>query len=242
MSAWVIDWIPSIWTFVERDLGAERQRRQQRQLVRGIEAADVEGRIAFGVALGLRLLQHIVEGAMFFLHLGQDVVAGAVQDAIDAANLIAGQRLAHGLDDRDAAGDRRFEIQRDAVLLGQSRQIRAVQGQQSLVGGHDVLLGRRARLRPQPARRLHAPPISSTKQSISGSVASFTGSSTQRTSASGTPRSLERVRRGNGGHHELPADRLAQPRAMLLKQMQQPGADSAEAGDADPEWRLHCCG
>ena len=36
---------------VEGDAGAERQARQQRQLVRGVEAADVEGGVGFGVAL-----------------------------------------------------------------------------------------------------------------------------------------------------------------------------------------------
>ena len=107
----------------------------------GVEAADVEGRIGFGVALGLRFLQHIGEGAMLLLHLRQDVIAGAVEDAVDAPHLVGGQRFAQRLDDGNAAGDRRLEVERDAVLLGQARQLGAMLGQQRLVGGHDVLAG-----------------------------------------------------------------------------------------------------
>ena len=39
------------------DLACRRQRRQDRQLVGGVEAADVEGRIGFGVTEPLRLAQ-----------------------------------------------------------------------------------------------------------------------------------------------------------------------------------------
>ena len=78
---------------VERDARAEGEARQQGELVRGVEAADVEGRIGLGVALGLRLRQHVGERAVLALHLGQDVVAGAVEDAVDAAHLVGGERL-----------------------------------------------------------------------------------------------------------------------------------------------------
>ena len=126
---------------VERHLRAEGEAGQQRELVGGVEAADVEGRIGLRVALGLRLLQHVGERAALLLHLGQDVVAGAVEDAVDAAHLVAGERLAQGLDDGDAAGDRGLEVERDAVLLGQLGQLGAVLGEQRLVGGDDMLAG-----------------------------------------------------------------------------------------------------
>ena len=129
---------------VEGDAGAEGQARQQRELVRGVEAADVEGRVGLGIALGLRLRQHVGEGAVLLLHLGQDVVAGAVEDAVDAADLVAGERLAQRLDDGDAAGHRGLEVERDAVLLGEPRELHAVLGEQRLVGGDDVLAGRSA--------------------------------------------------------------------------------------------------
>ena len=48
---------------VEVDRHAEGDRRQQRQLVGGVDAFDVEGRIGLGVAQALRFGQHRVEGS-----------------------------------------------------------------------------------------------------------------------------------------------------------------------------------
>ncbi len=56
------------------------------ELVGRVEAADVEGRIGLRVARVLRLLQHLGERAALLLHRRQDVVAGAVEDAVDAAS------------------------------------------------------------------------------------------------------------------------------------------------------------
>ena len=86
--------------------------------MRGVEAANVEGRIGLGIALGLRFLQHIVEGPALLLHLGQDVVAGAVEDAVDARRCRCRPGSRAHLDHRDAAGDRGLEVQRHAMLLG----------------------------------------------------------------------------------------------------------------------------
>ena len=66
-------------------LRAEGKAGQDRQLVRGVVALDVEGRVGFGIAQPLRVLQAGVEGQALGLHAGQDVVAGAVEDAEDAA-------------------------------------------------------------------------------------------------------------------------------------------------------------
>ena len=101
------------------DAGAEGERRQDRELLRGVVALDVEGRIGFGVAEPLRFLQAIGERQVLLLHLGEDVIAGAVEDAVDALHGIAGQALAQRLHDRDGGADRRLEIERAAVLLGE---------------------------------------------------------------------------------------------------------------------------
>ena len=86
--------------------------------MRRVVALDVEGRIGLGIAQPLRILQAGVEGQALGFHAGQDVVAGAVEDAEDAGDRIAGHRLAHRLDDRDAAGDRRLVVEQHALLLG----------------------------------------------------------------------------------------------------------------------------
>ncbi len=49
--------------------GAERRAGQDRELVRGIDAVDVEARVGLGVARRLRLGQHDVEGAAGLAHL-----------------------------------------------------------------------------------------------------------------------------------------------------------------------------
>ena len=54
-------------------------------------------------------------------HRGQDVVAGAVEDAVDAADPVAGQALAQRLDDRDAAGHRGLEAERRAAAPRRAR-------------------------------------------------------------------------------------------------------------------------
>ncbi len=123
------------------DFGAERDRRQDRELLRGIEALDIESRIGLGIAEPLRILQAFGEGQLVLLHAGQDVIAGAVQDAVDAREGIAGKALAQGLDDRNGAADRGLEVERDAVRLGKLGKRQPVPRQQRLVGGDDRLAG-----------------------------------------------------------------------------------------------------
>ncbi len=107
----------------------------------GVVALDVEGRVGLGIAQPLRVLQAGVERDALGLHAGQDVVAGAVEDAEDAGDRIAGHRLAHRLDDRNAARHRRLVIEQHAFLLGDLGQRHAVLGKQRLVGGHDMAAG-----------------------------------------------------------------------------------------------------
>ena len=93
----------------EIDRPAEPDARQDRELVRGVDPVDVKARIGLGIAELLRLGQHLGEFAAALAHRRQDVVRGAVQDAVDAFEPVAGEPLAQRLDDRDAAGDRGFE-------------------------------------------------------------------------------------------------------------------------------------
>src|SRR5215467_9067128 len=88
------------------DLGPEGEARQDRELLRCVVALDVEGGIGLGVTEPLCLLQAGSEGELLLFHARQDVVAGAVEDSVDARQRIAGQPLAQRLDDRDGAADR----------------------------------------------------------------------------------------------------------------------------------------
>ena len=91
-------------------------------------------------------------------HLGEDVVAGAVEDALDRLHVIGHQALAQRLDDGHAARHRRLEFQLQAFFARPvAASSRAMLGQQRLVGGHhmlavlergfDQLAGRRPRRR-----------------------------------------------------------------------------------------------
>ena len=117
------------------DLGAEGERSEDREFMRRVKTADVEGRIRFRIAEPLRLGQADLEGQAFGLHPRQNIVAGAVENARDALDRVSGQALAQGLDDRNAAADRRLVIERRLMRFGQAREPEPVRGEHRLVGG-----------------------------------------------------------------------------------------------------------
>jgi hypothetical protein len=91
---------------------------EQREFLRGVDAADVEGGVGLGVAEALGLGEDPGIGRLLGLHPGEDVVAGAVHHPHDPGDAVAGEALGQRLDHRDAAGDRRLEAQRHAGGLG----------------------------------------------------------------------------------------------------------------------------
>ncbi len=136
-SASVMVSIPSTETAACVDLGAERERGEDRELVRRVKAADVECRIGLGIAKLLRLAETDLERKMLGLHAREDIVAGAVEDARDPPNRIAGQALPEGLDDGYAAADRGFEEQLSARSLGQGRELEPVRREHRLIRRDD---------------------------------------------------------------------------------------------------------
>src|SRR4029077_4115627 len=69
--------------FIELHRYAERERGKDRQLVRGVDALDVEGGIRLGVAAPLRVLERSLERQALVAHLREDEVGGAVDDPGD---------------------------------------------------------------------------------------------------------------------------------------------------------------
>ena len=122
----------------------------------GVKAADVHGRVGFGVAEALGLGQHLSEIAPGSLHLGQDIVAGAVEDAGHGDDLIADHGLTQHLHRRRPAHNRGFEEQRRAGGFGQLRQLAAVFGDQGLVRGDHRLSGAKRRLHGRLGRPVRA--------------------------------------------------------------------------------------
>ena len=160
----------------------------------GVEAADVRGRIGLGVAQPLGLGQHLGEGAAGGLHLGQDVVAGAVEDAGDAHRP---RRRPWPRAASSPPACRPSPPPRTAaatpVGLGQGGQLGAVLGDQRLVGG-DHRLAEPQRGLDRALAGPSEPPISSTNMSMSGEAARATGSSNQGRSEISKPRWRERER------------------------------------------------
>ena len=119
------------------DLGAECERGEDRELMRGVKTADVKCRIRLRIAKPLSLAEADLEREMLGLHARKDVVAGAVEDAGNALNRIAGQALPQGLDDGYAAAHRRFEEQLRARSLGDGRELKTVRREHRLVRRDD---------------------------------------------------------------------------------------------------------
>ncbi len=126
-------------------LGAEGERGQDGELLRGVVTLDVETRIGLGIAQPLRLGEAVGERQFVLLHAREDVIAGAVEDAVDTLEGIAGEPLAQRLHDRDGAADRGFEIERHVMLLGERGELAAVLGEQRLVGGDHRFAGLKRR-------------------------------------------------------------------------------------------------
>ena len=102
---------------------AEGNRRHDRQLMRGVDAFDVEG------GIGLRVSAHF----------GQYEIGRAVDDAGDPLDPVGGQSFAQRFDDRNAAGDRRLERDHHALVRRRCEDFVAVLREQCLVRGDDVL-------------------------------------------------------------------------------------------------------
>ncbi len=126
-------------SLVELQRNTKRDGRQDGQLVRGIDAFDVEGRIGFGVTQRLRLGEHVFEGAAFLTHFGEDEVASAVDDPRNPVDAVGRQAFANRLDHRNATGHRRFESDDHALLTGLGEDFVPMNGDQRLVRGDHVL-------------------------------------------------------------------------------------------------------
>ena len=122
---------------LQRD--AEGDGRQDGELVGRVNAINVDGRIGFGVTQALCFGQHGLEIRATLVHLGEDVIASAIDDASHSLNAIAGQAFTNGLDDGNAARYRSLERHHDALALSGVKDLVAMQRDQRLVGGDHML-------------------------------------------------------------------------------------------------------
>ena len=118
---------------------AEGDGRQDSQLVGGVDAIDIKRRLGLGIAKRLRVRKDLVKRLAGLFHAGQDVVAGAIEDARHARHTVACQPFAKRLNRRDSAGNGGLIHQRDIILLGEAGQPCAMMRQHRLVGCDDML-------------------------------------------------------------------------------------------------------
>ena len=118
-----------------------RDGREDGELVGGVEAPDVVGRVGLGVPGLLRFAQCVRHRHPLRGHPPEDVVRGPVDHCghtFDPVGLEVGPKRA---DQRDAAADRGFEVDVDVFLRGLVEQLGPVPGHHDLVGGDDMLAG-----------------------------------------------------------------------------------------------------
>ena len=223
---------------LEVHLRAERRPREDRQLVRGIDAVDIEAGIGLGVTGRLRLGQDLCKVPTGLAHRRQDVVAGAVEDAIEPADLVADQAFAQRLDNRNTAGHRGLEAQDAAFLLGQRRELGAVMGQQRLVCRDDMFAVAQGGLH-QTARN-----TARATDQLDHDVDVGRGGERQRIALPAHCRKVDVALPGLGTRAyrhqpERPAAAQRQQAVVLGQKLDHAGANSAEAGDADFEGLSH---
>ncbi|MNK62274.1 hypothetical protein D3C87_814440 [compost metagenome] len=121
------------------DRHAEGIGGQQRGLVGGVDALDVEGRVGLGIAQRLGLRERVAEVQALVAHLAQDEVGGAVDDARHPFDAVGREALAQRFHDGDAHRHRALVHHGHAVRAGGGEDLGAVHGQQRLVGRDHVL-------------------------------------------------------------------------------------------------------
>jgi hypothetical protein len=101
----------------------ERELRQQAQLLRRVAARDVERGVRLGIPEPLRLRERLAERLSSVVHRREDVVGGAVHDAVNRHDPVGGERLAQRADDRDSTADRALVVDVDALLHGEPEDL-----------------------------------------------------------------------------------------------------------------------
>ena len=119
------------------NLGSKGQARQQSQFMCRIKPTDIKSRVSLGITQSLRVRETGIISEALKLHARQHIIAGAVQYAGNTRNAVSGHGFAQSFNDRNAAGDSGFIIERNRIFFGQCGQCCAVFGKQSLIGRHN---------------------------------------------------------------------------------------------------------
>ena len=206
--------------------------------MRRVEAADIEGGVGFRITELLRLGETFAKGNLLRLHAGEDVIAGAVEDAVDARDLIAGEAVAQGLDDRNAAGNRRLEAERHALGLGEPGEMKPVLGDQRLVGGDDGFAVAERRLDRSIGHAIRAADQFDEDIDVGRARQSHGIAEPVKAGEIEVARLVAALRRDRGDSDLTPRSRR-QSGGLTVEKLDERGADSAKTGDAKAQGRRH---
>src|SRR5664279_2812637 len=124
---------------LDGEASAKSHAGEDAELVAGVLTVDVEGGIGFGVSGLLGLAQGFVEVDAAVLHLREDVVGGAVEDAVEGAQAVSGGGFLDDAQDGNASGDAGFESDGQIVRDSEGEEFVSVLGEELFVGGDDRL-------------------------------------------------------------------------------------------------------
>src|SRR5262249_10251056 len=142
-----------------RDIQAtfKNHARENTEFIASVLTVDVKRRIGFGEPRSLCLRQSFREFNAAALHLSEDVVGGAVQDAVHRAQTVACGGLVNHPQNGNAPRDAGLEANRKLARGSQAKQFVSMFGEQILVGRHHglALLQGRANKLPRLSRATH---------------------------------------------------------------------------------------
>ena len=207
--------------------------------MRRIDAVDVEARVRFGIAEALRLGEDLGEVAALGFHLGQDEIAGAVEDAVDAGDLVGGGAFAQPLDHRHAARHRGFELERQAGILGGGGELQAMMRDHRLVGGDQALAAVQRRAGQGEGGAVRA--ADQLDHHVRPGMARQRGGIVDPVEARDVDAAiLGPVARGDGDHFDRPAGAAGDQRRIRVDQADHARADGAQACKCDTKRFGHC--
>ncbi len=121
---------------IKGDVRVEGELGKDRGLGCRVEGLDIGGRIGLGVAECLGLREHRRVVSALLIHLGEDEVRRAVDDAEDLAHPITDETLAQRAQQRDRPRNGGLDVEVDTVARRGLVERRAIGGEQRLVGRH----------------------------------------------------------------------------------------------------------
>ena len=205
-----------------------------------VDAFDIKGRVGFGIAQFLCILQRGGEIRAGAFHGRQDIVRGAVENAVNMFDRIGRRAFAKPLHNRNAACNRRLEFQGGALRFSRFGQRQAVMRDHRLVGG-DQPLARSNGIARQCQRRTVRPAdqfdhhINIAARCHLRHVV-FPREGGQIDAAVAVP-----VARTDGHDFQRTPGACGYQISVRLQQADNPGANSAKAGQCNPERRGRCC-